>query len=260
MTGNDYDEVVLDNHMTSMGGNTPEISYSALVKTVTEKAVATAKTGGGFKSISVVGGSLIVNETMIGLRIAEDLLKGLPSTVADDIRSGRLAGYFNWKLLPRSGVITLKVDSTKFVFSSISEGMGYGANFNVQELFEDVRTLQKFVVGGKSYDRMDIKEFGFGTQDEFYRPRRSEQAYRLSQAWLHQRRINTWQRSVDTWKRKDLGTFRKTLYSGANLVGAGLSAGTQATGWAGRKLLRGIGKAARDFKDIIEDSSRISKL
>lgn len=260
LTGSDYDEVVLDNHMTSMGGNTPEISYSALVKTVTEKAVATAKTSGGFKSISVVGGSLIVNETMIGLRIAEDLLKGLPSTVADDIRSGRLAGYFNWKLLPRSGVITLKVDSTKFVFSSISEGMGYGANFNVQELFEDVRTLQKFVVGGKSYDRMDIKEFGFGTQDEFYRPRRSEQAYRLSQAWLHQRRINTWQRSVDTWKRKDLGTFRKTLYSGANLVGAGLSAGTQATGWAGRKLFRGIGKAARDFKDIIEDSSRISKL
>lgn len=260
LTGNDYDEIVLDQHMTSMGGNTPEISYSALVKTVTEKAVATAKTGGGFKSISVVGGSLIVNETMIGLRIAEDLLKGLPSTVADDIRSGRLAGYFNWKLLPRSGVITLKVDSTKFVFSSISEGMGYGANFNVQELFEDVRTLQKFVVGGKSYDRMDIKEFGFGTQDEFYRPRRSEQAYRLSQAWLHQRRINTWQRSVDTWKRKDLGTFRKTLYSGANLVGAGLSAGTQATGWAGRKLFRGIGKAARDFKDIIEDSSRISKL
>lgn len=260
LTGSDYDEVVLDNHMTAMGGNTPEISYSALVKTVTEKAVATAKTGGGFKSISVVGGSLIVNETMIGLRIAEDLLKGLPSTVADDIRSGRLAGYFNWKLLPRSGVITLKVDSTKFVFSSISGGMGYGANFNVQELFEDVRTLQKFVVGGKSYDRMDIKEFGFGTQDEFYRPRRSEQAYRLSQAWLHQRRINTWQRSVDTWKRKDLGTFRKTLYSGANLVGAGLSAGTQATGWAGRKLFRGIGKAARDFKDIIEDSSRISKL
>ena len=197
---------------------------------------------------------------MIGLRIAEELLKGLPSTVADDIRSGRLAGYFNWRLLPRSGVITLKVDSTKFVFSSISEGMGYGSNFNVQELFEDVRSLQKFVVGLKSYDRMDIKEFGYGTQDEFYRPRRSEQAYRLSQAWLHQRRINTWQRSVDTWKRKDLGTFRKTLYSGANLVGAGLASGTQATGWAGRKLLRGIGKAARDFKDLIDESSKISKM
>lgn len=260
LTGSNYDEIVLDQHMTSMGGNTPEISYSALVKTVTEKAVATAKTGGGFRSISVVGGSLIVNDTMIGLRIAEELLKGLPSTVADDIRSGRLAGYFNWKLLPRSGVITLKVDSTKFVFSSISEGMGYGANFNVQELFEDVRSLQKFVVGSKSYDRMDIKEFGYGTQDEFYRPRRSEQAYRLSQAWLHQRKINTWQRSVDTWKRKDLGTFRKTLYSGANLMGAGLSAGTQATGWAGRKLFRGIGKAARDFKDLIEESNKISKM
>ena len=260
LTGSDYDEIVLDEHMTAMGGNTPEISYSALVKTVTEKAVATAKTQGGFRSISVVGGSLIVNNTMIGLRIAEELLKGLPSTVADDIRSGRLAGYFNWKLLPRSGVITLKVDSTKFVFSSISEGMGYGANFNVQELFEDVRSLQKFVVGSKSYDRMDIKEFGYGTQDEFYRPRRSEQAYRLSQAWLHQRRINTWQRSVDTWKRKDLGTFRKTLYSGANLVGAGLATGTQATGWAGRKLFRGIGKAARDFKDLIDESNKISKM
>ena len=260
LTGSDYDEIVLDEHMTAMGGNTPEISYSALLKTVTEKAVATAKTQGGFRSISVVGGSLIINDTMIGLCIAEELLKGLPSTVADDIRSGRLAGYFNWRLLPRSGVITLKVDSTKFVFSSVSEGMGYGANFNVQELFEDVRSLQKFVVGSKSYDRMDIKEFGYGTQDEFYRPRRSEQAYRLSQAWLHQRKINTWQRSIDTWKRKDLGTFRKTLYSGANLVGAGLATGTQATGWAGRKLLRGIGKAARDFKDLIDESSKISKM
>lgn len=260
LTGSDYDEIVLDEHMTAMGGNTPEISYSALVKTVTEKAVATAQTTGGFRSISVVGGSLIVNDTMIGLRIAEELLKGLPSTVADDIRSGRLAGYFNWKLLPRSGVITLKVDSTKFVFSSISEGMGYGANFNVQELFEDVKSLQKFVVGSKSYDRMDVKEFGYGTQDEFYRPRRSEQAYRLSQAWLHQRKINTWQRTADTWKRKDLGTFRKTLYSGANLMGSGLAAGTQATGWAGRKLFRGLGKAARDFKDLIDESNKISKM
>ena len=260
LTGSDYDEVILDKHMTSMGGNTPEISYSALVKTVTDKAVATAKTRGGFTSISVVGGSLIVNETMIGLHIAEDLLKSLPSTVADDIRGGRLAGYFNWKILPRSGVVVLKVDSTRFVFSTISEGMGYGANFNVQELFEDVYSLQNFTVGNKSYKRSDIKEFGYGTQDEFYRPRRSEQAYRLSQAWLHQRRINTWQRTKDTWKRKDLGTFRKTLYSGANLMGAGLSAGTQATGWAGRKLFRNIGRAARDFKDLIEESSKISKM
>ena len=259
LTSSKYDEVVLDNNMADLNGSVVEVTYPALVKTVTQKALATAKQQGGIKSISVIGGSLVVNEVMIGLKIAENLLKGLPSVVADNIRSGRLAEYFNWKLLPRCGVVRLQVDSSRFVFSKLSESIGYGTNFNVQELFEDVRSLQKFVVGSKEYTRSSVKEFGYGSQDEFYQPRRSEQAYRLSQAWLHKKRINTWQYSRDVWKRKDLGTFRKTVYSAAGAVGAGVSGATQVTGWTGRKLFRGIGKAAKSFKDMIEESNNLSK-
>ena len=156
-------------------------------------------------------------------------------------------------------MVKLQVDSSRFVFTSISQGMGYGANFNVQELFEDIRTLQKFVVGRREYSRSTVKELGYGSIDDFYQPRRAEQAYRLSQAWLHRKRLNTWQYSRDVWKRKDLGTFRKTVYSTAGLIGAGVTGTTQATGWAGRKLFRSIGKAAKNFKDIIDESSNLSK-
>lgn len=259
LTSGEYDEIVLDQNMSSLDGSVVEVSYPALVKTVTQKALATAKQQGGIKSISVIGGSLVVNDVMVGLKIAENLLHGLPSVVADNIRSGRLAEYFNWKLLPRSGVVKLQVDSSRFVFTSISQGMGYGANFNVQELFEDIRTLQKFVVGSREYSRSTVKELGYGSSDDFYQPRRAEQAYRLSQAWLHRKRLNTWQYSRDVWKRKDLGTFRKTVYSTAGLIGAGVTGTTQATGWAGRKLFRSIGKAAKNFKDIIDESSNLSK-
>ena len=101
LTSGEYDEIVLDQNMSSLDGSVVEVSYPALVKTVTQKALATAKQQGGIKSISVIGGSLVVNDVMVGLKIAENLLHGLPSVVADNIRSGRLAEYFNWKLLPR---------------------------------------------------------------------------------------------------------------------------------------------------------------
>lgn len=260
LTSSEYDEIVLDNNMSQQSGSAAEISYSALVKTVTDKALATAKARGGIQSISVIGGSLVINEVMIGLRIAENLLQGLPSTVADDIRSGRLASYFNWKLLRRSRVTYLKVDSSRFIFTSISEGLGYNKNFNVQTMFEDIPTLQKFIAGNKEYLRRDVLSRDFTSEnDDFYQPRRSEQAYRLSQAWLSRQRINSWQRSRDVWKRKDLGTFRKLASSLGNATLSATATTVQATGWTGRKLFRGIGKAAQDFKEMLDEANNLSK-
>lgn len=253
LTSSVYDEIVLDENMSNSHGSRVEISYSALVKTVTDKAVAVAKSTGGFKSISILGGSLIVNDIMVGLKIAENLLYSLPDNVADDIRTGRLASYFNWKLLRRSGVLIIKVDSSRFVFREISEGMGYSKNFNIQELFEDLTRLQKFVIGDREYTRRRVHDIARNQElDDFYQPRKAEQAYRLSQAWLGRNRINSWQRANDVWKRKDLGTFRKLASATGNTMLAGATGATEITGWAGRKLLRGLGKAANEFKDLLE--------
>lgn len=260
LTSSDYDEIILDDNMAKLEGNSLEVSHRALVRTVTDKALAVAKASGGFKSISVIGGSLVVNEVMIGLRIAENLLGGLPSNVADDIRSGRLASYLDWRLLRRSGVVALKVDSSRFVFEEISRGMGYSRNFNVQELFEDLPRLQKFVVGDNEYTRERVKAIAKNLEeDEFYQPRRAEQAYRLSQAWLGRNRISSWQRANDVWKRKDLGTFRKVLSTTGNVALAGASGATEVTGWAGRKLFRGVGRAASEFKSLLDDSNSLRK-
>lgn len=259
-TSSVYDDVLLDDNMSKLDGDLMEVSYQALVKTVTDKAVAVAKSTGGFKTISVLGGSLIVNDIMIGLRIAENLLGGLPSNVADDIRSGRLASYFNWRLLPRSGVVALKVDSSRFVFNEISEGMGYSKNFNVQELFEDLPRLQKFVVGNEEYTRARVNSIARNQEEDmFYQPRKAEQAYRLSQAWLGRNRISSWQRANDIWKRKDLGTFRKVLGSTGNAALAGASGVTEVTGWAGRKLFRGVGRVANELKSMLDESNNLKK-
>lgn len=259
-TSSVYDDVILDDNLSKLDGDLMEVSYQALVKTVTDKAVAVAKSSGGFKTISVLGGSLIVNDIMIGLRIAENLLGGLPSNVADDIRSGRLARYFNWKLLPRSGVVALKVDSSRFVFNEISEGMGYSKNFNVQELFEDLPRLQKFVVGNEEYTRARVNSIARNQEEDmFYQPRKAEQAYRLSQAWLGRNRISSWQRANDIWKRKDLGTFRKVLGSTGNAAIAGASGVTEVTGWAGRKLFRGVGRVANELKSMLDESNNLKK-
>ena len=259
-TSSVYDDVLLDDNMSKLDGDLMEVSYQALVKTVTDKAVAVAKSTGGFKTISVLGGSLIVNDIMIGLRIAENLLGGLPNNVADDIRSGRLASYFNWRLLPRSGVVALKVDSSRFVFNEISEGMGYSKNFNVQELFEDLPRLQKFVVGSEEYTRARVNSIARNQEEDmFYQPRKAEQAYRLSQAWLGRNRISSWQRANDIWKRKDLGTFRKVLGSTGNAAIAGASGVTEVTGWAGRKLFRGVGRVANELKSMLDESNNLKK-
>lgn len=259
-TSSVYDDVILDDNISKLDGSVHEVSYQALVKTVTEKAVAVAKTSGGFKTISVLGGALVINEIMIGLKIPENLLGGLPSNVADDIRSGRLAKYFNWRLLRRSGVVTLKVDSSRFVFTEISEGMGYSKNFNVQQLFEDLPRLQKFVVGSEEYTRARVNSIARNQEeDPFYQPRRAEQAYRLSQAWLGSKRLASWQRANDVWKRKDLGTFRKVLSTVGNTTLAGASGATEATGWAGRKLFRSVGRAASEFKSMLDDSKNLGK-
>lgn len=259
-TSSVYDDVLLDDNMSKLDGDLMEVSYQALVKTVTDKAVAVAKSTGGFKTISVLGGSLIVNDIMIGLRIAENLLGSLPSNVADDIRSGRLASYFNWRLLPRSGVVALKVDSSRFVFNEISEGMGYSKNFNVQELFEDLPRLQKFVVGSEEYTRARVNSIARNQEEDmFYQPRKAEQAYRLSQAWLGRNRLSSWQRANDIWKRKDLGTFRKVLGSTGNAAIAGASGVTEVTGWAGRKLFRGVGRVASELKSMLDESNNLKK-
>lgn len=259
-TSSVYDDVLLDDNMSKLDGDLMEVSYQALVKTVTDKAVAVAKSTGGFKTISVLGGSLIVNDVMIGLRIAENLLGSLPSNVADDIRSGRLASYFNWRLLPRSGVVALKVDSSRFVFNEISEGMGYSKNFNVQELFEDLPRLQKFVVGNEEYTRARVNSIARNQEEDmFYQPRKAEQAYRLSQAWLGRNRLSSWQRANDIWKRKDLGTFRKVLGSTGNAAIAGASGVTEVTGWAGRKLFRGVGRVASELKSMLDESNNLKK-
>ena len=259
-TSSVYDDVILDDNISKLDGSVHEVSYQALVKTVTEKAVAVAKTSGGFKTISVLGGALVINEVMIGLKIPENLLGGLPSNVADDIRSGRLAKYFNWRLLRRSGVVTLKVDSSRFIFTEISEGMGYSKNFNVQQLFEDLPRLQKFVVGSEEYTRARVNSIARNQEeDPFYQPRRAEQAYRLSQAWLGSKRLASWQRANDVWKRKDLGTFRKVLSTVGNTTLAGASGATEATGWAGRKLFRSVGRAASEFKSMLDDSKNLGK-
>lgn len=259
-TSSVYDDVLLDDNMSKLDGDLMEVSYQALVKTVTDKAVAVAKSTGGFKTISVLGGSLIVNDIMIGLRIAENLLGSLPSNVADDIRSGRLASYFNWRLLPRSGVVALKVDSSRFVFNEISEGMGYSKNFNVQELFEDLPRLQKFVVGNEEYTRARVNSIARNQEEDmFYQPRKAEQAYRLSQAWLGRNRLSSWQRANDIWKRKDLGTFRKVLGSTGNAAIAGASGVTEVTGWAGRKLFRGVGRVASELKSMLDESNNLKK-
>lgn len=259
-TSSVYDDVLLDDNMSKLDGDLMEVSYQALVKTVTDKAVAVAKSTGGFKTISVLGGSLVVNDIMIGLRIAENLLGSLPSNVADDIRSGRLASYFNWRLLPRSGVVALKVDSSRFVFNEISEGMGYSKNFNVQELFEDLPRLQKFVVGNEEYTRARVNSIARNQEEDmFYQPRKAEQAYRLSQAWLGRNRISSWQRANDIWKRKDLGTFRKVLGSTGNAAIAGASGVTEVTGWAGRKLFRGVGRVASELKSMLDESNNLKK-
>lgn len=259
-TSSVYDDVLLDDNMSKLDGDLMEVSYQALVKTVTDKAVAVAKSTGGFKTISVLGGSLIVNDIMIGLRIAENLLGGLPSNVADDIRSGRLASYFNWRLLPRSGVVALKVDSSRFVFNEISGGMGYSRNFNVQELFEDLPRLQKFVVGNEEYTRARVNSIARNQEEDmFYQPRKAEQAYRLSQAWLGRNRLSSWQCANDIWKRKDLGTFRKVLGSTGNAAIAGASGVTEVTGWAGRKLFRGVGRVASELKSMLDESNNLKK-
>ena len=259
-TSSVYDDVLLDDNMSKLDGDLMEVSYQALVKTVTDKAVAVAKSTGGFKIISVLGGSLVVNDIMIGLRIAENLLGSLPSNVADDIRSGRLASYFNWRLLPRSGVVALKVDSSRFVFNEISEGMGYSKNFNVQELFEDLTRLQKFVVGNEEYTRARVNSIARNQEEDmFYQPRKAEQAYRLSQAWLGRNRLSSWQRANDIWKRKDLGTFRKVLGSTGNAAIAGASGVTEVTGWAGRKLFRGVGRVASELKSMLDESNNLKK-
>ena len=259
-TSSVYDDVLLDDNMSKLDGDLMEVSYQALVKTVTDKAVAVAKSTGGFKTISVLGGSLVVNDIMIGLRIAENPLGSLPSNVANDIRSGRLASYFNWRLLPRSGVVALKVDSSRFVFNEISEGMGYSKNFNVQELFEDLPRLQKFVVGNEEYTRARVNSIARNQEEDmFYQPRKAEQAYRLSQAWLGRNRLSSWQRANDIWKRKDLGTFRKVLGSTGNAAIAGASGVTEVTGWAGRKLFRGVGRVASELKSMLDESNNLKK-
>lgn len=255
-----YDEVVLDKNMSNLDGDIPEITYPALVKTVTDKVLATAQLSGGIKTIEVIGGSLIVNDVVIGLKIKEALLKGLNSVIAQSIREGRLANYFNWRVIKRSRIVSIKVDSSRYVLSELSPALGYGTHFNVQELFEDVKSLQKFVVNSSIYTRKSVKELADNVaDDEFYRPRMSERGYRLSQAWLSRKRVDTWQGAVDTWKRKDLGTFRKLGSSVVLAGGSALAGTTQATGWVGRKLFRGIGKTVGELKDVIDKSNGLRK-
>lgn len=258
-----YDEILLEENLKNKEGYTKgEISYHALTSAITKKALDTARQKGGFKKLEVIDNTLVVNNTIIGLKLSENSIKGLPMAVQEDIKDGKLAPYFSWKVLRGTGITNIKVDSKNFVFHTIAPSMGYGTKFSVVTFFEDIRSLMKLTLANREYGRSEVLDSEFvSRKDDFYQPKKVEQAYRLTQKWLHDRRLNSWHGAADTWRRKDLNIFARGALSGIQLVGSGI-AGTAEVGGnianpVGKSVFRGIKKAYRDFKSMQEDSNRL---
>lgn len=261
-TEDNNDAILLDDNIKKYSQD-GIFNYSSLVKTVTDKALSTASLEGGIKSIYVVGDGLIVNNVKIALHIPEEYLQSLPFITREHIRLGQLAKYFDYSRLRYSRVSTIKIDSSQFVFDHFSEGMGYTKNFDIRQVFEDLRSLQLFVIGTKNYDRRLVMDDRFTTSDdEFYNPRLATKAYRLSQVWLRKRYLGSLHGMEDTWRRNDIGTFRKLGTSSAYAAGAVITGAAQVTGWAGRGLFGKVSRLGRelgkDFKDLMNETSNMS--
>ena len=218
-----------------------------MVEFTTRKVLEIGKRKGRIQNISVIGGTLVVDGILVTLNLGSNVISTFPSALRASLSGNLLAEYLDWSKVRRTGIYEINIDSSNYVFSRLCTSLGYNNGFNVQNLFSDFRSLRKVTLAGRVYTYKDVRNPEFHNfEDEFYQPRKTEQAYRLTQAWLRDRQVNTWSRSVDTWRRNDIGSFRKVAISSLNAAGAGASGVLRGANWLGRKGVRALGGLLRD--------------
>lgn len=222
-------------------------SFNSLVEFTTRKVLEIGKRKGRIQNISVIGGTLVVDGILVTLNLGSNVINTFPSALRASLSGNLLAEYLDWSKVRRTGIYEINIDSSSYVFSRLCQSLGYNNGFNVQNLFSDFRSLRKVTLAGRVYTYKDVRNPEFhNLEDDFYQPRKTEQAYRLTQAWLRDRQVNTWGRSIDTWRRNDIGSFRKVAISSLNAAGAGASGVLRGANWLGRKGVRALGGMLRD--------------
>ena len=186
------------------------------------------------KTLSVVGGSLLVNRSPVSVNFGSNVLNAVEPVYANRLMSGMIADLFTWGYLDEmSGLESLKVDSKNFMRGTILPqiGLNPGRDFGISNLFGLCGGLKKITLSGNVYTRDNYKE-KTASSGFVQSIRDSVQLERT--AFLFTRGLGSGTKKTFSW---GLGRFR----SGRRLSGALGMAGGAVLGTA--TVASGIGGA-----------------
>lgn len=188
------------------------------------------------RSLRVIDGMLIVNNTAYRPKFPQEYYGALPHDIRAEVKTGNVSRLFDWSVL-RSGaeVQRLSFDDPAFISDYVSPALGWGGRISVEDYFRFLKSLQNLTIAGTVFTRQNYKN-EIRNSGEYYQPVIMRQYADATARWMGTGRKKSWGFVKNTWSAKDISGGRKALGISAGLVGAGVSGTGEVAAKAGRFL------------------------
>lgn len=207
------------------------------------------------KSVSVVGGQLILNRTVYRTKVADSWKDGhlIPQYMKESVKTSNIAPMIDWKLLQAMTELrVLSFDSWEFFLTYVTPDLGLTRNkFAPGYLFQMFPKLQAVQIGDDAWD-FNTYSKQVGVPSGVVRLDAINLATRVGTSYLSRGRSMTWQYTKDVWKRDDLGGLSKVWRTGMGLAGLATVGATELTGRGLGGLFNSIGSALSAYRQELK--------
>lgn len=241
-------------------------SFATLISIITSKVIDTY---GGYDRISsfrVVGGSIVINETIFRSKISKECLNMLPLDIRRKVNAGNLADLFNYReLYNMSNLRNLEFDSVSFVEDTVSCELGFDYCISVDSFFKNIKCLQNLKIGKYVFSVNNYKKL---TEDNdlFHYQSNATMYANACNKKLSKITKNSWSFTKNMFSSRNHGIVVKTLgvlVGGAATVVTGTAAVTsKAVNAVSKKVdkKRSLGdKAKSGFRSLKESLNDLFK-
>lgn len=204
-----------------------EVTLTQMISFVTGDILK--KFGGAmnFKSLRILGGSIIVNGYCYKCKISDT--KGVPYDIRRKINAGHIAELYNYQNLPLlKNLREFEVDSVNFAYDYVAKQIGAVDNFGVDILFKNIPALQIVKIGKKVFTKKDYTS-GALYEEENNMYAQASTATRLSmvsESYLTKWRDGSWgitKNLASGWKNHKVINTVGILAAGTATVATGVA-------------------------------------
>lgn len=227
-----------------------------LIESVTQGAYRVIGGAPQLKSVRVIDGSLILNNTMYRPEISEEYFEGLPYDLETEIRSGNIARLFRWEtLLQGSQIRRLAFDSPDFVSDYVSGDMGWKGRVPVPGFFEKFRQLQHLTIGKSVFTRGDFRA-KLQEDSTYYQPTAVRAIADTIDRKFSRGTSSSWNYTKTTLGRKDIGLSGKFFGTAAGLTGTAVAGTAAVTTKVTKGLFTGVRQGILSMREAFKDAEK----